>query len=123
MKINNIEVGKTYNYFDDGKITESRLASVIITEIIPFNEIDDETLELWEDEVGNIDWIYAKKTDYFIKGKLTIINDETEDVVFVRTIEDKGYDWFSLGWWGGILDYDGKYTKILNDRVNNNLNL
>ena len=30
----NIEIGKTYNYFDDGKIRESRKCPVLITKII-----------------------------------------------------------------------------------------
>ena len=38
-------LGQTYNYFDDGKIKPSRRMEVVITEIIPFSEIDEETLK------------------------------------------------------------------------------
>ena len=39
-------LGQTYNYFDDGKIKPSRRMEVVITEIIPFNEIDKEKIML-----------------------------------------------------------------------------
>ena len=39
-----VELNKTYDYFDDGKIRESRRLPVTIREIIPFSEIDSETL-------------------------------------------------------------------------------
>ena len=41
-------LGQTYNYFDDGKIRPSRRMEVVITEIIPFSEIDLETLNYWQ---------------------------------------------------------------------------
>ena len=44
------EIGKTYNCFDDGKISRSRMYQVTITEIVPFEDADDELLELWEEE-------------------------------------------------------------------------
>ena len=44
------EIGRTYNCFDDGKITESRMYQVTIDEIIPFEKADNELLELWEEE-------------------------------------------------------------------------
>lgn len=37
-------LGQKYNYFHDGKIRISRRMEVKITEIIPFSEIDLETL-------------------------------------------------------------------------------
>lgn len=109
----NIEIGKTYNYFDDGKIRESRRMPVVITDIIPFNEIDKKTLDIWNEEVIEIDWVYAKETDYFIKGDLQMDdepNGEIEKIIFVRTINN---GWFSLGWWAGDLDVDGSLTKLL----------
>jgi hypothetical protein len=106
------EVGKTYYYFDDGKVSISRRMEVVITEIVPFSEIDEETLNNWEEEVREIDWIYAKETDYFVKGKLKV-SDEVNEIVFVRTINnDDG--WFSIGFWGGQLDIDGSLNAMLN---------
>lgn len=109
----NIEIGKTYNYFDDGKIRESRRMPVVITDIIPFNEVDSETKGYWIEDVADCHWVYAKETDYFIKGNLLLdetTEGEIEKIIFVRTVDN---DWFSLGWWAGTLDVDGSLTNLL----------
>lgn len=100
---------ETYNYFDDGKIRESRKYSVKIKELVRFDKIDEETKAYWEEEVEQCHWLYNKVTDYFIKGRL---EEENQDVIFVRTLNN---GWFSLGWWGGRLDIDGSLTKRLNE--------
>lgn len=112
------EINKTYNYFDDGKIRESRRFPVTITEIIPFDMVDENTHTTWEMEHNQCDWLYAKTTDYFIKG---IIKEDTPDykqefdVIFARTIDG---GWFSLGWWSGRLDVNGSLTKMLGESIN-----
>ena len=106
-------LGQTYNYFDDGKIRESRRMAVVITEIIPFSEIDEETLNDWKEEVEECDWLYAKETDYFVKADLKVSDDKVEKIIFVRTINNND-GWFSLGWWGGRLDIDGSLNALLN---------
>ena len=99
MDINNIIIGDTYLYYDDGKIRESRKSLVIIKDIVPFDKIDDTILSLWNNEVIKCHWLYSETTDYFIKGKL--IEDCIDcDIIFVRTIDNR---WFSLGFWAGIL--------------------
>jgi hypothetical protein len=102
------KVGKTYNCFDDGKISHSRLYTVDIKEVIAFDKIDNATLEEWKEQVEQCDWLYAKETDYFVKT----INGEDGDAVFVRTLNG---GWFSLGNFmnSGRLDVDGKLTKML----------
>lgn len=107
-----IEINKVYSYFDDGKIRESRKLNVTITDIIPFDKIDSETLSKWKEEVEDCDWLYEKETDFFLKGNLEIGDNETEIIYFVRSLHD---GWFSLGWWAGRLDFDGSLTKKLND--------
>ncbi len=108
MKKLGIEIGKTYNVFDDGKIKESRRYEVKVTEIVKFKDIDKDTLEQWKEEVKECYWLYAKTTDYFIK---TWNGDDTE--TFVRT-KDGG--WFSMGFMcSGRLDTDGSLTKRSND--------
>jgi len=104
------KINKVYNYFDDGKIRESRKESALITEIVPFDKIDNETLKLWEEEVGECYWLYSEETDFFIKATL----QNTEDVIFVRTIRN---GWFSLGFWGGVLDVDGSLTNRLYEQL------
>lgn len=111
-EITAIKIGQTYNYFDDGKIKLSRKYDVKITNIILFNEIDPTTLKLWKEEVNGCDWIYNKFTDYFILGDLMTSIDK-EKIIFVRTLEN---EWFSLGVWGGYLDYDG---RLLNQMETN----
>lgn len=106
-----IIIGKTYTYFDDGKIKESRKMDVIIHSIVPFlEETNLDLLESWNFEMNDCHWLYKNETDYFIKGTLKINEDKFEEIVFVRTIDD---GWFSLGYWAGRLDYDGSLTKCL----------
>lgn len=91
-------IGRTYSYFDDGKINHSRRMNVTITDIIPREDIDIDILNEYLSEVELCDWLYSKETDYFIKGDLEITNNKIEKIVFVRTIDN---NWFSLGDWGG----------------------
>jgi hypothetical protein len=100
-------LNKIYNYFDDGKIRPSRRSEVVIKEIIPFNEIDSETLAMWEKEVEICDWLYEKTTDYFIKAQE--VDSTNDEMVFVRT---KNNGWFSLGFCAGRLDIDGTLNEI-----------
>lgn len=105
-----IQIGKIYNYFDDGKIRESRRMSVKITAIIPFDEIDSETLSLWKEDVEQCDWLYHEETDFFVKGDVKINKGLEKPIVFVRTLDG---GWFSLGFWGGRLDVDGSLMKSI----------
>lgn len=110
------EINKTYTYFDDGKIGLSRMLKVYITEIIPFDKIDADTLMQWREEVAMCHWLYNTVTDYFIKGVLDTGGNTSSEVVFVRT---KQNTWFSLGYWGGDLDVDGSLEAILNEALAN----
>lgn len=102
-----IEINKTYNCFDDGKIRESRMYQVEVFDIIPFDKINDEILEQWETEKKDCHWLYAAKTDFFIKTW----NGEYLEY-FART-KDGG--WFSMGYMNsGRLDVDGSLTSSLN---------
>ena len=99
-----VEKGKTYNYYDDGKINESRKSAVIITDIIPFDKVDKTVKSFWEKELIECSWLYAKETDFFIKGQLLLENKEEITVFFVRTIKK---EWFSIGHWSGLLEVPG----------------
>ena len=102
------KIGKTYNCFDDGKINLSRLYTVDVKELIPFNKIDEVVLEQWKEQKKQSYWLFAPETDYFIKTE----NGEDGDAVFVRT-KDGG--WFSIGDFmnSGRLDIDGSLTKMI----------
>lgn len=106
------EIGKTYNCFDDGKISYSRLYTVIVVDIIPFNKIDKQTLIEWEEEVRECDWLFSKETDYFIKTA----NGEDGDAIFVRTLDG---GWFSMGEFmnSGKLDIDGELTNNISTKI------
>jgi hypothetical protein len=100
------EVGKTYFYFDDGKIKRSRCFNVTIQEIIPFDKIDKDILSLWQEEVRDCHWLYATKTDFFVKGLLDV-GEQSQTIYFVRTKTESGNDWFSLALYAGRLDLNG----------------
>jgi hypothetical protein len=85
-------VGKTYHYFDDGKIKLSRRGEVVITQVIPFEKIDEDTLNYWQAEVEECYWLYAPKTDFFVKAESTLSDSPFHDITFVRT---KVGNWFS----------------------------
>jgi hypothetical protein len=104
-------VGKTYQYFDDGKIKVSRRGKVVITDVIPFEKIDEETLNYWQEELEQCDRLYAQKTDFFVKAETTFSDGSIRTMIFVRTIDN---DWFSLGWIGSRLDIDGSLNEELN---------
>jgi hypothetical protein len=106
-------VGKTYHYFDDGKIKVSRRGEVRITEVIPFQKIDKDTLDKWQEEVEACDWLYAPNTDFFVKGQSTLYDGSIRSMIFVRTIYN---DWFSLCWIGGRLDIDGSLNDTLKEK-------
>jgi hypothetical protein len=106
-------VGKTYHYFDDGKIKVSRRGKVVITDVIPFENIDEETLIQWKEAVEQCFWLYAPKTDFFVKAESTFSDGSgcIGTMIFVRTII--GY-WFLLGNRAGVLDIDGSLNEQLN---------
>jgi hypothetical protein len=118
MKLN-IELNKTYDFLDDGKVRETRRYPVTITDIIPYNEIDVETLFIWKEETEIYHWLYAKETDYFIIGNLMLGNGDIEKIVFVRT---KNFGWFSMGEWSGRLDFDGSLLYELINRKKYEIN-
>jgi len=102
------KVNQTYNCFDDGKISYSRLYTVDVVGVIPFSEIDEDTFNKWKEQTSNCDWLFAKETDYFVKTE----NGEAGDAVFVRTIDG---GWFSIGDFlnSGRLDIDDSLTNRL----------
>ena len=119
------EIGKIYNFYDDGKITYSRQYRCKIINVIPYGNVSDKIKEQYKTLVCHYNWIFSPHTDYFIIGKVE--DDIIENQVFMRTL--KG-DWFSnaislntkdfdiidRGDVGGILDVDGVITKELEQR-------
>ena len=102
------EINKIYYFFDDGKIRESRKDEVLITAVIPFDEIDIKTLSIWEIECEQCKHLYDTKTDYFVKG---VLKKGKQELIFSRSHEG----WFSFGnyLWDGRLDIDGTLNNKL----------
>ena len=109
-------LGSIYYFFDDGKITKSRRFEVEVTDVIPFDKIDDRTLSAWRahvEECGG--WgLCNEKTDYFVVGT---IKDERDDVHTKLTFARSKCGWFSFGnyLFDGGLDIDCSLNSRLND--------
>lgn len=113
------KVGETYNTFDDGKISPSRMYQVTIKKVIPFNEIDKETLNRWKEEVKEVYWLYNKETDYFV-----ICEPDEEDnsiEVFVRTTDNRWFSFSDAFLTYSMLDVDGDLYEQMKEyyEVNN----
>ena len=48
--------------------------------------------------------------EFFIEADLDTSGPEVIKITFVQSIKN---EWFSLGWWAGILDIDGSLTASL----------
>lgn len=111
------EINKTYYCYSDGKIKLSRQCQVQLIELIPFDKINQEILEFWKEEIKEIDWLFAEKTDYFIKGLIDDGFGKMEEVYFVRANEG----WYSIAYndFNLRLDYNNELTNWLNNERNN----
>ena len=103
-------LGKTYNHYDDGKIKESRLMKSVVTNISEFNDklLSQEDKE----DIVECGFLYSENTDYVIEADLYIDEDDIVKVKYVRTLDG---EWFSLGWWVGLLDVDNSLTVNLKE--------
>ena len=103
-------LGKTYNHYDDGKIKESRLMKSVVTGISEFNDklLSQEDKE----DIVECGFLYSENTDYVIEADLYIDEDDIVKVKYVRTLDG---EWFSLGWWAGLLDVDNSLTVNLKE--------
>jgi len=103
------QLGKIYDCFDDGKINKGRQYKVKVESVISFDEIDNETLELWEREVDDCPFLYRKNTDFFAIGMNEKLNKKE---IFVRTTDN---GWFGIGGFlsCGRLDINGSLVKLL----------
>lgn len=103
-------LGKTYNHYYDGKIKESRLMKSVVTNISEFNDklLSQEDKE----DIVECGFLYSENTDYVIEADLYIDEDDIVKVKYVRTLDG---EWFSLGWWVGLLDVDNSLTVNLKE--------
>ena len=106
------KVNQTCMFFDDGKISYSRMYQATVKQVMKFNDAPDKVKKAFERESKTHDWIWDKTTDYIIACD---IKDYDKNLIwFARTVDG---GWFSMdvdkSWQGGRLDIDGKLEDYL----------
>ncbi len=87
------KIGDKYYAHDDGKSADWRRHIVTITDVKTPDEVSQEILDEWKDEVMECDWLYDPNTDFFVFAESDTEAHEKKHI-FVRTI-DRGF--FSMG--------------------------
>ena len=106
------EIGKTYNYFSDGKVKDTALIECTVTDVVPFKKVKKkypETYQLWCKNIVESKELYDSSTDYFVYANVPVFNIT---LIFVRMVDG---NWFSFNSNVdcGILDVDGTYYQIM----------
>ena len=106
------KVNQTCMFFDDGKISYSRMYQATVKQVMVYDDAPDKVKKAFERESKTHDWIWNKTTDYIIACD---IKDYDNNLIwFARTIDG---GWFSMdvdkSWQGGRLDIDGKLEDYL----------
>lgn len=106
------KVNQTCMFFDDGKISYSRMYQATVKQVMVYGDAPDKVKKAFERESKTHDWIWNKTTDYIIACD---IKDYDNNLIwFARTVDG---GWFSMdvdkSWQGGRLDIDGKLEDYL----------
>ena len=106
------KVNQTCMFFDDGKISYSRMYQATVKQVMVYDDAPDKVKKAFERESKAHDWIWNKTTDYIIACD---IKDYDNNLIwFARTVDG---GWFSMdvdkSWQGGRLDIDGKLEDYL----------
>ena len=106
------KVNQTCMFFDDGKISYSRMYQATVKQVMVYDDAPDKVKKAFERESKTHDWIWNKTTDYIIACD---IKDYDNNLIwFARTVDG---GWFSMdvdkSWQGGCLDVDGKLEDYL----------
>ena len=106
------KVNQTCMFFDDGKISYSRMYQATVKQVMVYDDAPDKVKKAFERESKTHDWIWNKTTDYIIACD---IKDYDKNLIwFARTVDG---GWFSMdvdkSWQGGRLDVDGKLEDYL----------
>jgi len=108
-------VGKEYNYFDDGKVKDTRLCRCVIRAVQPFKHIKKKYPEIYAQWcrafTEKFNQLFDDSTDYFV---FAYDEDNSAQLIFVRTV---GGGWFSFNnnTYNGLLDVDGTYLEMMNE--------
>ena len=106
------KVNQTCMFFDDGKISYSRMYQATVKQVMIYDDAPDKVKKAFERESKTHDWIWNKTTDYIIACD---IKDYDKNLIwFARTVDG---GWFSMdvdkSWQGGRLDIDGELEDYL----------
>ena len=106
------KVNQTCMFFDDGKISYSRMYQATVKQVMVYDDAPDKVKKAFERESKTHDWIWNKTTDYIIACD---IKDYDKNLIWFARTTDGG--WFSMdvdkSWQGGRLDIDGKLEDYL----------
>jgi hypothetical protein len=139
MKQYDVEIGKFYHFWDDGKSSISRHYLCKCEGIITLEESEEllfnsyywshdngETValtlkEIWERNKAECNWLYADETPYFI-----VISCPKYDDNLLYCAKTKDGLWFSMDvktWWqSGLLDHEEKKLKRIIEDLEDTIN-
>ena len=106
------KVNQTCMFFDDGKISYSRMYQATVKQVMVYDDAPDKVKKAFERESKTHDWIWNNTTDYIVACE---IKDYDRNLIwFARTVDG---GWFSMDvdgtWQGGRLDIDGELENYL----------
>lgn len=106
------KVNQTCMFFDDGKISYSRMYQATVKQVMVYDDAHDKVKKAFERESKEHDWIWNDTTDYIVACE---IKDYDRNLIwFARTVDG---GWFSMdvdkAWQGGRLDIDGELEDYL----------
>ena len=106
------KVNQTCMFFDDGKISYSRMYQATVKQVMVYDDAPDKVKKAFEHESKAHDWIWNNTTDYIVACD---IKDYDNNLIwFARTVDG---GWFSMdvdkSWQGGRLDIDGELEDYL----------
>ena len=106
------KVNQTCMFFDDGKISYSRMYQARVKQVMVYDDAPDKVKKAFECESKTHNWIWNKTTDYIVACE---IKDYDKNLIwFARTVDG---GWFSMdvdrACQSGRLDIDGELEDYL----------
>ena len=106
------KVNQTCMFFDDGKISYSRMYQATVKQVMVYDDAPDKVKKAFERESKTHDWLWNKIPDYIIACD---IKDYDKNLIwFARTVDG---GWFSMdvdkSWQGSRLDIDSELEDYL----------
>lgn len=109
------EIGKVYNVFDNGVISDTRRFQVVVNDISTIEESPFMTLLYDEMKYNGLYKSFTNATDTPVVYATSLENKYMRAIhlAYVPCIDN---NWFGIGSnWDGILDVDGSLTKRMKE--------